>query len=432
MPWRATKSSGSSRSSDVGSRSGWDHSRSRSAPPCCWRHRRPDGGGVAQPARPQLQARRGWRRSARPGRRRRGAGASSRPAPSGRAAGPSRPRRRRCRPSPRRGRAASPAGAAPSAAPGSPPARAGRCPAAAGCSRGRSGRCRPQPRRHRLADAALDGLAVDGDAAGVGVHGVLQLLAQPRARARTAAGRPPRAARRTAAPRRRGGRGRRRRRRRSAAPARRRPRGASGRPTSVLVSDLVGELAERLADLGAEHDAAHPAHDPGERAGHRRLLAGSALVMAATTFSASGSISALQAGRVCSTHSTRDQASGPLDAGGQVGDLVEPQVGQPQRLGDGGALGLGGRLVAGGELADRALPGEVPVDRAAGPAHQLLQLGEQRHLAQQVLGGAAPADAAEQRAQAERVAGRVPPGSRRSGSRSGGPKPNGTSLMRPR
>ena len=114
-----------------------------------------------------------------------------------------------------------------------------------------------------------------------------------------------------------------------------------------------------------------------------------------------------QAGRVLSTHSTRDHAAVPLDARRQLGHLVEPQVGQPQRLGDGGPLGLGRRLVAGGELADRALPGQVPVHRAAGPAHQLLQLGEQRHLAEQVLGGAAAGDAAEQRAEAERVAGRV-------------------------
>ena len=66
--------------------------------------------------------------------------------------------------------------------------------------------------------------------------------------------------------------------------------------------------------------------------------------------------------------------------------------------------------MAGGELADRALLGEVPVDRAAGPVHQPLQLGEQRHLAQDVLGGAAAGHAAEQRTQAERVAaGRVAP-----------------------
>jgi hypothetical protein len=57
--------------------------------------------------------------------------------------------------------------------------------------------------------------------------------------------------------------------------------------------------------------------------------------------------------------------------------------------------------VARGQLADRTLPGEVPVHRAAGPVHQLLQLGEQRHLAEQVLRGAGAA--AEQRAEAEGV-----------------------------
>jgi hypothetical protein len=60
--------------------------------------------------------------------------------------------------------------------------------------------------------------------------------------------------------------------------------------------------------------------------------------------------------------------------------------------------------VARGQLADRTLPGEVPVHRAAGPAHQFLQLGEQRHLAQQVLRGPAAGDAAEEGAEAEGVA----------------------------
>jgi hypothetical protein len=97
-----------------------------------------------------------------------------------------------------------------------------------------------------------------------------------------------------------------------------------------------------------------------------------------------------------------------VDAGREFGRLLQPQVGQPQRLGDRRPLRLGGGLVAGGELADGALAGEVPVDRAAGPAHQLLQLGEQRHLPQQVLRGAAAraeARAAEEGAEPERVAG---------------------------
>jgi hypothetical protein len=65
--------------------------------------------------------------------------------------------------------------------------------------------------------------------------------------------------------------------------------------------------------------------------------------------------------------------------------------------------------VADGELADRALPGEVPVDRAARPAHELLQLREQGHLAQHVLGVAAAGDAPEERTQAERVTAGVAP-----------------------
>ena len=64
----------------------------------------------------------------------------------------------------------------------------------------------------------------------------------------------------------------------------------------------------------------------------------------------------------------------------------------------------------GRQLADRTLAGEVPVDRSAGPAHQLLELGEQRHLAQEVIGVAASADGAEEGAEAEGITGGVAAG----------------------
>ena len=71
------------------------------------------------------------------------------------------------------------------------------------------------------------------------------------------------------------------------------------------------------------------------------------------------------------------------------------------------ALLMGAVAIAvGGEL-HRDTTGEVPVDRAARPVHELLQLGEQRHLPHQVLRGAAGADAAEERPEAERVPGRA-------------------------
>jgi hypothetical protein len=62
-----------------------------------------------------------------------------------------------------------------------------------------------------------------------------------------------------------------------------------------------------------------------------------------------------------------------------------------------------------GELADRALAGEVPVDRAARPAHQLLQLGEQRHLAQEVLGRATAGHPAEEGTETEGITRGVTP-----------------------
>ena len=212
------------------------------------------------------------------------------------------------------------------------------------------------------------------------------------------------------------------------------PAGASGSPTSVLVTTSSASLPSAwptwAPNISPPIRPMIPAIGPNDIA----ASCGSALVIAATTFSASGSISCAPGGQGLLHPVHPRPRRGPLDARRQLGDLVEPEVGQPQRLGDGGLLGLRRRLVAGGELADRALPGEVPVHRAARPAHHLLQLGEQRHLAQQVLRGAAAGDAAEQGAETERVARGVAalPGSRRSGSRSGSPKPNGTSLMRPR
>ena len=63
---------------------------------------------------------------------------------------------------------------------------------------------------------------------------------------------------------------------------------------------------------------------------------GRALVMAATTFSASGSISAPQAGQRLLDPLDPGPRRRPVDARRQLGDLVEPEVGEPQRLGDRG------------------------------------------------------------------------------------------------
>jgi hypothetical protein len=260
---------------------------------------------------------------------------------------------------------------------------------------------------HRLVQATLDRLAVDVDAAGVGVHGVGQLLAQPwHVREQALVG--------------------------GLAQGQEQPHLVLG-PVQALAErgdvlrhehagalrperqadvgaggDLVGQLGQRLADLGAEHDAAHLAHDPGERPGDGRglLRQGAGHRGDHTLGERVDQRGPGGQGLLHPVDPRPGQAA--VDARGQLGHLVEPQVGQPQRLGDGGLLGGRRRLVARGQLADRALPGEVPVHRAARPAHQLLQLREQRHLAQQ-LGGItaarahAAADRPEQRAQAEGI-----------------------------
>ena len=97
--------------------------------------------------------------------------------------------------------------------------------------------------------------------------------------------------------------------------------------------------------------------------------AGSALVIAPTTLSASGSISAVQAGRVCSTHSTRDQASGRSMPDGSSVTWSSQRSASRSASATAVRSAVGRRLVAGGQLADRALPGEVPV---TGPPDQVI------------------------------------------------------------
>ena len=133
---------------------------------------------------------------------------------------------------------------------------------------------------------------------------------------------------------------------------------------------------------------------------------GSALVIAATTFSASGSISSFHAGSVFSTQSTRDHAAVRSMPEGSSVTWSSHRSASRRASATAVCSAWDVGWWPDRELADRALPGEVPVDRAAGPVHQLLQLREQRHLAEHVLGGSAAGDAAEQGAEAERV-GRV-------------------------
>lgn len=188
---------------------------------------------------------------------------------------------------------------------------------------------------------------------------------------------------------------------------------------------LGGEGAERLADLGAEHGTAHGAHHAHQRAGHGLHLLGQ---------DAAHGVADPLGDRVDEVLPDREGGLDPLGAapgdggagaGGELGGAVEPQVGEPDGLGDGGVLGGADRAVlalALGGFGDDALAGdvlgEVPVHRAALEREHLPELLERaaevvgveaaEHRGERVVGpaGAARGSAAghaEQRA--ERVAG---------------------------
>ena len=169
--------------------------------------------------------------------------------------------------------------------------------------------------------------------AGVGLDGVEQPLPQPRHVARTAAGARPRAARGRAAPRRSG----RSRPSPNAATFCGHQRGDAGRAERQADvggrHDLPGQAAEALPDLGAEHQAADLVHDPG-RAGCRRRPAPRSLLGRDARWT-SRRRPGRRPGRTApphrqrlSSHSTRVHVSTVCTPRGQVGDLVEPQVGQ--------------------------------------------------------------------------------------------------------
>ena len=118
--------------------------------------------------------------------------------------------------------------------------------------------------------------------------------------------------------------------------------------------------------------------------------AGTISLIAPTTRDATGSHSDDQTGSVRSTHSTRDQASVAGDPGrqrGRPGPATGRPAGPPRRPAT-APPGSASRWAA-GQRGHRHLPGQVPVDRAALRGQQLLQRGEQRHLAGQVVRDAA-------------------------------------------
>ena len=166
---------------------------------------------------------------------------------------------------------------------------------------------------------------------------------------------------------------------------------AEGDADLGAAEDLGGERAERLTDLGAEDQAADLVHDARERvraeAGHqpaelgRQVVAGQPLLHRLAH---------------CRRHPTGHRVDellpalqGPLEPAGarprlrllargrQRRHRVEPQVGEPPGVGDLAGLFGRDRPVVVLDRALRDLLGQVPVDRAAGPGHQPLELREQ-------------------------------------------------------
>ena len=86
---------------------------------------------------------------------------------------------------------------------------------------------------------------------------------------------------------------------------------------------------------------------------------------------------------------------GRPDPAGELGRVLQPQVGQPERLGDLAALLVEhARITLGGHRLPGHVLGQVPVDRAALPGHQVGELaqrvGELLRIAQRAQRAAAP------------------------------------------
>ena len=134
---------------------------------------------------------------------------------------------------------------------------------------------------------------------------------------------------------------------------------------------------------------------------------GSALVIAATTFSASGSISAPHAGRVSSTHSTRDHAA---VRSMPEGSSVTWSSHRSASRSDSATAVRSASDVGWVPVASWLIAPCRARSQFTGPPDQLISFCSSANsgiLPEQVLGGAAAGDAAEQGAEAERVTRRV-------------------------
>ena len=378
---RPAKPAGSSRSSAVGSRSGCAQTASRPSLPRVGEHGPPQRGGLAQPARPQLEPDQG-------GERRLGRPAAGPPAAHGlaqrgrpRAAGRWPPRRRPRRPSPRPAPARSRAGPARPSARGCPRARTARRSAPAAATPGWSGRCcRPPPRAREVSTR---------DAAGVGGDRVDEVRAQPRHVREQPLVR--RLAQRQVEPHLVGGHlepgaergdvgGQQRRRagRRERQPdvGRARPPRAASAPMAwpIWVPNIAPPMLRIICCSGPASAAACSGIAPSWAIGPPSPA--SIVPIESTTLPATGSTSSRHAGSVASTHSARLQA---LTATCRRGNAVASSShSSASRIASStcSRSAVGDRPVAG---RGHGLPGDVarqvPVDRAALVGQQLRRAG---------------------------------------------------------
>lgn len=183
--------------------------------------------------------------------------------------------------------------------------------------------------------------------------------------------------------------------------------------------DLAGEHADGLADLRAEHRAAHGAHHADQRAYHGLHLFRQDVAHRVPD-ALGDRIDQLPPrgqGRLDPLRAAPGQ--GGVRTGRQGGGVVQPQVGQPDRVLHGPALGGADAGVLGalrGALGDRLagdLLGHVPVHRAALVGEHLAELLERgaqiarvhrpEHRGERIVRAGAAKAARPGRAEAERV-----------------------------
>ncbi len=165
---------------------------------------------------------------------------------------------------------------------------------------------------------------------------------------------------------------------------RRHPRRPERQPDIGGAQHLGGQRGQALTDLRSEHQAADLAHHAEQRAGSGAGL-GRQRPAHRMHHPGGDRVAQRRPDRQRPLHPVhpRPRLGGP-DSGRQRRDGVQPVVGQPQRLGHLSVIAGGGQPVPRRQLGDRDLAGQVPVHRPAVPRQQLLQFGEQRHLAGQV------------------------------------------------